>query len=169
MTAQTWLAGAHALVTGGTSGIGVWVVTGDERLGGGGNGEVWRAEASDGRTGAVKVLHAGEGDEGQYRLARFKDEIGFLLAHPDFPGILPLLDSRISDNLDESSWYVMPGATPVRQALGADPGPDVVVGAAAEIADTLVALAAEGVAHRISSRTTCSSWTAGGSSAISAW
>jgi serine/threonine protein kinase len=127
---------------------GVWVVTGDERLGGGGNGEVWRAEASDGRTGAVKVLHAGEGDEGQYRLARFKDEIGFLLAHPDFPGILPLLDSRISDNLDESSWYVMPVATPVRQALGADPGPDVVVGAAAEIADTLVALAAEGVAHR---------------------
>ena len=127
---------------------GEWVVTGDKCLGGGGNGEVWRAETADGRTGAVKVLYAREGDEGQYRLARFKDEIGFLLAHPDFPGIVPLLDSCISDNPGEPSWYVMPVATPIRQALGGDPGPDIVVGAAAEIAGTLVALAAEGVAHR---------------------
>lgn len=127
---------------------GDWVVTGDKCLGGGGNGEVWQVETADGRTGAVKVLHAREGDEGQYRLARFKDEIGFLLAHPDFPGILPLLDSCISDNLGEPSWYVMPVATPIRRALGGDPGPDVVVGAVAEIAGTLAALAAEGVAHR---------------------
>ena len=127
---------------------GEWVVTGRKRLGGGGNGEVWRVENADGRTGAVKVLHSRRGREGRYRLARFKDEIGFLLAHPDFPGILPLLDNRICDSLDEPSWYVMPEAIPIRQALGDDPGPEVVVGAVAEIADTLAALAAEGVAHR---------------------
>ena len=81
-------------------------------------------------------------------MARFRDEIGFLIAHPDFRGILPLLDSHICDNLEEPSWYVMPAAKPIRQALGADPGPEMVVGAVAEIAATLAALAAEGVAHR---------------------
>jgi serine/threonine protein kinase len=127
---------------------GEWVVTGRKPLGGGGNGEVWRAETADGRTGAIKVLHTCHRREGRYRLDRFSDEIGFLLAHPDFPGILPLLDSRICDNLKEPSWYVMPVARPIRQALGADPRPDVVVGAMAEIAATLASLAAEGVAHR---------------------
>lgn len=33
---------------------GEWVVTGRKRLGGGGNGEVWRAETADGRTGASR-------------------------------------------------------------------------------------------------------------------
>jgi serine/threonine protein kinase len=127
---------------------GKWVVTGRKRLGGGGNGEVWRAETADGRVGAIKILYTRRGREGRYRLARFRDEIGFLLAHPDFPGIVPVLDSRICDNLDEPSWYVMPVATPIRQALGADPGPGTVIGAVAEIAGTLAALAAEGVAHR---------------------
>lgn len=127
---------------------GDWVVTGRKRLGGGGNGEVWRVESADGRTAAMKVLYGRRGREGRYRLSRFKDEIGFLLARPEFPGILPLLDSRICDNLDEPSWYVMPVATPIRQALGPDAGPEAVVGAMAEIAGTLVALAAEGVAHR---------------------
>ena len=73
--------------------------------------EVWRVKASDGRSGAIKLLYPphGKGD-GRYRLGRFRDEIGFLIAHPDFPGILPLLDSRISDDPAETSWYVMPEA-----------------------------------------------------------
>jgi len=128
--------------------FGDWVTIGEERLGGGGNGEVWRAEADDGRTGAIKILSTRRGREGRYRLARFKDEISFLVAHPDLPGILPLLDSRISDDLDEPSWYVMPIAKPIREALGRDPEPGVVVAAVAEIAGTLESLAAEGVAHR---------------------
>ena len=123
------------------------MVTERKRLGGGGNGEVWRAGTTDGRTGPIKVLYARRGGEGRYRLARFRDEIGFLIAHPDFRGILPLLDSHICDNLEEPSWYVMPAAKPIRQALGADPGPEMVVGAVAEIAATLAALVAEGVAH----------------------
>jgi hypothetical protein len=127
---------------------GEWVVTGRERVGGGGNGEVWRVETADGRAGAVKVLRAGRSRGSQYRLDRFRDEIGFLVAHPSFPGVLPLLDSHISDSPDEPSWYVMPIAVPIRRALGPDPGPDVVVAAIAEIARTLAALAAEGVAHR---------------------
>jgi serine/threonine protein kinase len=128
--------------------FGQWVTTGDARLGGGGNGEVWAVRGDDGRTGAIKILHGRRGREGGYRLGRFKDEIGFLITHPDFPGILPLLDSRVSDDLAERSWYVMPVATPIRQALGDDPKPQDVVAAVAEVAETLVSLAVEGVAHR---------------------
>ncbi len=110
---------------------------------------MWRVKASDGRSGAIKLLYPphGKGD-GRYRLGRFRDEIGFLIAHPDFPGILPLLDSRISDDLSETSWYVMPEARRIRVALGSDPEPGVVVAAVAEIATTLAVLADEGVAHR---------------------
>jgi serine/threonine protein kinase len=124
------------------------VTTGKSRIGGGGNGEVWAASGDDGRSGAIKVLRGRQGGEGAYRLGRFKDEIGFLIAHPDFPGILPLLDSYVTDDLGERSWYVMPVAVPIRQALGDDPEPRAVVAAVAEVAGTLEALAAEGVAHR---------------------
>jgi serine/threonine protein kinase len=126
---------------------GQWVITGKKPLGSGGNGQVWRVEA-DGKLGAIKILSAGGGPGGRYRLGRFLDEIAFLRAHPATHGILPLLDSRISDNQKETSWYVMPVARPIRQALGADPEPAVVVGAVAAIASTLASLADEGVAHR---------------------
>jgi len=105
-------------------------------------------ETADGLAAAIKILSLRPGRDGKYRLGRFKDEIAFLIAHPDFPGILPLLDSRIAEDLDEPSWYVMPIATPMRDALGTDPEPAMVVGAVAEIAATLASLAIERVAHR---------------------
>ena len=107
-----------------------------------------RAEADDGRVRAIKVLSAGGGPGRRYRLGRFRDEIAFLLAHPETAGIVPLLDSRISEDPGEASSYVMPVATPIREALGSDPEPGVVVAAIGEIATTLASLAAEGVAHR---------------------
>jgi hypothetical protein len=128
--------------------FGQWVTAGQDRIGGGGNGEVWAVRADDGRGGAIKLLLARRGREGAYRLGRFKDEISFLIAHPDFPGVLPLLDSHVSDDPSERSWYVMPVATPIRRALGNDPEPRTVVAAVAEVAGTLEALAVEGVAHR---------------------
>ena len=128
--------------------FGVWTTTGQTRIGGGGNGEVWAVTSDDGRIGAIKILIQRPGREGTYRLGRFMDEISFLIARPNYPGILPLLDSYISDDPRERSWYVMPVAVPMRQALGDDPEPSVVVAAVAEVASTLEALAAEGVAHR---------------------
>lgn len=128
--------------------FGRWTTVGSSRLGGGGNGEVWKVTTDDGHIGAIKLLTKRGGRDGRYRLGRFRDEISFLLAHPDFPGILPLLDSNISDDLGESSWYVMPIATPIRKALGRDPEPRTVVGAIAEIASTLKILEVEGVSHR---------------------
>lgn len=128
--------------------FGNWVTKGERPLGRGGNGEVWHVETADGRLGAIKILFNRRGRVDAYRLGRFKDEISFLISHPDFPGILPLLDNQISENLNHPSWYVMPVATPIRQALGNDPEPVTVVGAVAEIAETLAALQAERVAHR---------------------
>ncbi|HEV2373425.1 MAG TPA: protein kinase [Streptosporangiaceae bacterium] len=128
--------------------FGQWVVSSPERIGGGGNGEVWGVRGDDGRVGAIKILFRREGDEGVYRLGRFRDEIAFLLEHPDLPGILPLLDSYLSEDPGECSWYVMPVAEPIRAALGDDPEPRMVVAAVAEIADTLAGLASEGVGHR---------------------
>lgn len=58
------------------------------------------------------------------------------------------------------SWYVMPVARPIRDTLGDDPEPELVVGAVAAIAATLASLADEGVAHRDTKPdclTTCSS------------
>jgi Protein kinase domain len=127
--------------------FGQWVTAGRKPLGSGGNGEVWRVRGDDGRTGAIKLLGRG-GRSGRYRLGRFRDEVQFLLAHPEVPGILPVLDSCISDDPGQPSWYVMPEAVPIREALGDDPAPGMVVVAVAEIAGTLAALAAEGVGHR---------------------
>ena len=101
--------------------FGQWVAAGRRPLGSGGNGEVWRVRGDDGRTGALKLLGRG-GRPGRYRLGRFRDEVRFLLDHPDVPGILPVLDSCISDDLGQPSWYVMPVAVPIRDALGDDPG-----------------------------------------------
>jgi serine/threonine protein kinase len=127
--------------------FGQWVTTGPKPLGSGGNGEVWRARSDDGTTGAIKLLGHG-GRPSRYRLNRFRDEVQFLLTHPEVPGILPVLDSCISDDPGQQSWYVMPEAVPIREALGDDPAPGIVVAAVAEIAGTLSALAAEGVGHR---------------------
>ena len=126
---------------------GQWTTAGEEPLGAGGNGQVWRAEAADGRVGAIKILSAGRGPGGRYRLGRFSDEIAFLTARPDIPGILPLLDSHIADGPPGTSWYVMPIARPIREALGKDADP-AAIAAVGEIAATLATLAADGVAHR---------------------
>jgi hypothetical protein len=120
------------------------------RIDAGGNGEVWAVTGDDGRDGAIKILRrrGGGGGEGAYRLGRFKDEISFLVEHPEFPGVLPLWDSFVSDDPRELSWYVMPVAVPVRKALGPDPAPRAVLAAVAEFAGTLTALVERGVAHR---------------------
>jgi serine/threonine protein kinase len=127
--------------------FGQWVTTGPKPLGSGGNGEVWGVRGDDGRTGAIKLLGRG-GRSSRYRLSRFRDEVQFLLAHSEVPGILPVLESCICDDPGQQSWYVMPEGVPIRGALGDDPAPGIVVAAVAEIAGTLAALAAEGVGHR---------------------
>jgi Protein kinase domain len=125
---------------------GAWLVLG--RIGGGGNGDVYRCQGPDGTEAAIKVLKRGEGRRDD-RMPRFRNEIRFLEERGNFQGVLPMLDFALPDDPAEPSWYVMPTAIPLRKALGGDPEFSRVVDAMGHIAHTLARLAAEGVeGHR---------------------
>jgi protein kinase-like protein len=115
-----------------------------ERLGKGGNGEVWRCSA-DGQEAAVKVLHRNKDRD---RIVRFRNEIKFLLSQPERQGIVPLIDHELPDDPGDATWFAMPIAQPIAKALGLLPNPGVVVEAVASISNTLTELLREGVSHR---------------------
>ena len=114
-----------------------------DQLGRGGNGEVWRCVGPDGTEAAIKVLLNQRSPE---RLARFRNEIAFLLGPGQRPGVVPILDHDLSGA--GRVWYVMPLAVPIRAALGPDPAPEQVVEAIAAITETLADLAERAIAHR---------------------
>jgi serine/threonine protein kinase len=114
-----------------------------DRLGKGGNGEVWRCVGSDGAWAAIKVLLQQRDRE---RLGRFRNEISFLLDHGRRPGVVPIIDRDLSGN--GKVWYVMPLAVPIRTALGPEPPPQQAVAAIAAVTRTLTALAEDGIFHR---------------------
>jgi len=77
-----------------------------ERLGVGGNGEVWAVTSNDSERFALKLLIHGGRDEAYKRFCR---EIEALQKLEDFNGIVPLLDFFIpSDPKKDRPWYVMP-------------------------------------------------------------
>jgi serine/threonine protein kinase len=128
---------------------GTWLLL--ERIGGGGNGDVYHCrgtdEETDGVEAAAKVLkrsRAGRRD----RIARFRNEIDFLVRRGSHPGVVPLLGHALPDDPDQPSWYVMPLAVPLVTALGPSPELSNVVTAIGRIAETLASLAADGIAHR---------------------
>lgn len=114
-----------------------------DRLGEGGNGQVWRCAGSDGAWAATKVLLQQRDRE---RLGRFRNEIGFLLVQGRRPGVVPIIDHDLSGN--GRVWYVMPLAVPIRTALGPEPPPQQAVTAIAAVTRTLTALAEDGIFHR---------------------
>jgi serine/threonine protein kinase len=116
-----------------------------DRIGGGGNGDVYRCKGQDGAEAAIKVLKRGR-DRRHDRMPRFRNEIRFLESRRNYPGVLPMLDHLLPNDPAEPSWYVMPIATPLLEVLGEAPEFPGVVDAIGHIADTLARLAAEGVA-----------------------
>jgi serine/threonine protein kinase len=129
---------------------GDWIAR--DRLGGGGNGTVYRCEGvgshNAGLSAAIKIIKRDVVKRRPDRMIRFRNEIEFLLKRGTVPGVLPLLDSALPANPAQPTWYVMPLATPLVKALGARPELAKVVLAVNRIADTLAQLASEGVAHR---------------------
>jgi serine/threonine protein kinase len=118
-----------------------------ERLGGGGNGVVWRVRHQDGSTTfAIKILKGARSASAVDR-GRFADEIAFLSDAPG-PGVLPLFDSHLADSGRDLSWYVMPLATPLLTALGSNPKTETVLDIVASIAETLARLDARQIWHR---------------------
>ncbi len=117
------------------------------RIGGGGNGDVYRCRTTDQAEAAIKILRRdirGRRD----RMARFRNEINFLISQGDRPGVLPLIDHHLPDDPALPSWYVMPLAIPMTQALGVSPDLADVVNAVGQIARILAGLAAKDIAHR---------------------
>jgi serine/threonine protein kinase len=119
---------------------------GVKQLGRGGNGVVWKATDPDtGEVAAVKTLNP-RARKNRERRTRFEDEIAFLLAHPDFPGIVSIIDYDPGEGAIR--WYAMRFVRPVREALGADAPIETVVAACRSFAATLAELAAQRTHHR---------------------
>jgi hypothetical protein len=127
--------------------VGPWTLY--ERLGRGGNANVWRATRSEGEQAvALKLIEVKKEEHERYQ--RFVREIGFLRTHQNVRGVLPLLDAHLPDHpsTDDRPWLSMPIATPIGEALAGRPLPEV-VGAVAAIADTLFRLQRDfDIAHR---------------------
>jgi hypothetical protein len=117
-----------------------------DRIGGGGNGDVYHC-STDGAEAAIKVLKRDK-QRRRDRIARFRNEVRFLLSQAGRPGVLPLLDHALPDDPAAPSWYVMPVAVPLVAVLGTAPELPQVVEAVGYVARTLADLAAEGVSHR---------------------
>ena len=127
--------------------VGPWTLY--ERLGHGGNANVWRATRPGSETAAaLKVINTTKVEREPYQ--RFVREIEFLRDHQDVPGLLPLLDAYLPDQPSKADqpWLAMPIATPIAKALEGKPLADVVT-AVAVIADTLARLQRDfGIGHR---------------------
>ena len=118
-----------------------------ERLGSGGNGEVWRAKRN-GVEYALKILKKTQEQDESYR--RFIDEIAILRQLEHEAGILPVIDAYLPESPSKTNraWMSMPLANGIRKALGERPRIDDVVEAIAAIADTLARLVDKGICHR---------------------
>jgi serine/threonine protein kinase len=131
--------------------FGGWTL--EEPLGDGGNGDVYVAKKSDINTkGAIKILRYW----GRTPLARFRDEIEAMKRCAGIPGVMPVLDSHIPNrpSKDNPPWFVMPIATPLKDALSIDSNEEqtsnlrLVIEAMHDIAAVLAAMHEIGVSHR---------------------
>lgn len=127
--------------------VGPWTLY--ERIGRGGNANVWAA-TRPGTTDriALKLINTSNVEREPYQ--RFVREIHFLRQHQTVPGLLPLIDAYLPErpSRNDQPWLAMPIATPIADALEGRPLAAVVVAVAA-IADTLARLQDKAdIAHR---------------------
>ncbi|MGK2851110.1 MAG: protein kinase domain-containing protein [Candidatus Limnocylindrales bacterium] len=125
--------------------IGPWEIS--EKLGEGGNADVFRATDAQGREVALKVIHAVKAQKEPYR--RFIREIEVLRRLKDAKGILPLIDAYLPEapSKDDRPWLAMPVAIPIADALRGQPL-EAVVEAVAAIAAALAWLHEQDLGHR---------------------
>jgi len=131
------------------------------KIGGGGNGDVYRCTGTNGIDAAIKVLRRARHPP-RDRIVRFRNEVHFLISQGRRPGVMWLLDYALPDDPAKPCWYVMPLAVPLLQALGASPEFPHIVEAVGHIARTLADLADEVYRTETSNRRTFSSSMASG-------
>ncbi len=118
-----------------------------ERLGKGGNGEVYLATKGE-LKGALKIF---TGKLSTERAKRFKDEIDALDQCKDIHGVLLILDSFYVQNslsTAEKPWFVMGLAEPIDKHLTNTSSTEVIVEALCAIATTLANMHDRGFSHR---------------------
>lgn len=114
-------------------------------LGGGGNGNVWRAVHHQHGPAALKILKRGSDPA---RRQRFSDEIAVMREHRDHPGVLRLIADSVPVRKDRAAWHATAIAEPLLEAMGQGSELLTVVDAFASFARTLADLAEDGVSHR---------------------
>lgn len=117
-----------------------------ERLGAGGNGEVWRAKGTQGEV-AIKILKRASKAPADAR-PRFSREMETMRKLAGVPGVLPLLDVPLSKDGDTEQWFVMPLATPLRMQLGPDASLKEICQAHSALAAALERVHQNGISHR---------------------
>lgn len=128
-----------------------WSYDSREFLGGGGNGDVFRAE-KDGRVGALKLLKINlkklKSPSIQKRIDRFRDEVEALKNCADIPGVIPVFEADTAPRPNQRPWLVMGLATPLAEQLGKSPSLRDVVRAFHDIAAVLETMHGRRFSHR---------------------
>lgn len=120
---------------------GTWTLT--ERLGRGGNGEVWRALDNNGASAAIKFLTKIK----PIAYARFKAEVK-VMAGCGVSGVVPILESHLpEDPATSRPWYAMPVGKPLVEYLDGTSLRQKVASLAL-IAETMAKLHAQEIVHR---------------------
>jgi len=114
-----------------------------ERLGSGGNSEVWRAESNQLGEVALKLLRAKRPEAESFRRFRREVEVQRSLEHD---GILPVLAAAVPDDRGQA-WLAMPVAVPLNHPDAQAELLDIVE-RMASIAETVAWLHDQGYAHR---------------------
>lgn len=83
-----------------------------DKLGKGGNGQVWKAKGEKGEI-AIKILYSQKIDG--YQFKRFKQEVAFLKNEKGRKGLLNIIDHNLPEKQKkgEYAWYTMPIAKPL--------------------------------------------------------
>ncbi|MGY1888532.1 serine/threonine protein kinase [Pseudomonas sp. SDT291_1_S447] len=118
-----------------------WKIT--KRIGGGGNGEVFRLERN-GQLRALKILHRGD----RIDKDRFQDEIEAMRRCAGIAGVLPVFESSSDFEQSDSMWFMTGLATELMAKLGHKPELRKVVDAVCAYATILASIHDLDVSHR---------------------
>lgn len=122
--------------------LGGWMLS--NKLGHGGNAEVWKAISLEGQEAAIKAVPRNQ----TYKSRRLANEIKVLRALGQQEGILPLVESSSDDNNQQFEWYAMPIATPLEKITSEAISTYELITPILELSAALVLLHSRDVTHR---------------------
>lgn len=114
----------------------------EEKLGSGGNGEVWKASKQGSQSVALKILK----NTNHEALTRFKSETKILEELGEIPGIVPIIEKSI-DKEGDPPWFSMPIATPFQYYIKNRTTVDIIKDFI-ELAETIEQLHLRKISHR---------------------